>query len=241
MLKGCFYKAFKYQTIVTADILLKIDNYLKTRNATIVYNFDTTNGAMYETNDIQDILQYPNNSNSKIERITINGKREGKYSLQGFIILKFFDKGIWDDSASLFINEASSDEITGISKDLIDIITQAKAPYSWVYSKWILLFLNLLLSGILSIVLYTYLVPLIKENNASWWIEVTIFQMLILVIIFKGFMKAIEWAYPETVFSIGEQDASYKKLLSRRNKIIGGLSTIILGVISSIIASKFIN
>lgn len=101
--------------------------------------------------------------------------------------------------------------------------------------------LNLILSSILSIALYTYIVPDIKENNSSWWIQITILQMFVLAIIYGGFMKTIEWAYPETVFSIGVQESSYKKLISRRNKILGGLCTIILGVISSIVASKFFN
>lgn len=100
MLKGSFFKSFKYQTIVTAHILLKLDKYLKTRVTTIVYNYDTSDGAMYETNDIEDILQYTNNSKSQIERITINGKREGKYSLQSFITVKFLDKRIGYHSAS---------------------------------------------------------------------------------------------------------------------------------------------
>jgi len=64
--------------------------------------------------------------------------------------------------------------------------------------------------------------------------------MIILIPLFLGFVKIINWAYPETVFNIGAQKSYYNKLLNRRKTILGIISTIILGVISSIIATNYL-
>lgn len=119
------------------------------------------------------------------------------------------------------------------------IIEQTKTDHSWMYSRWFFLFLNLLLSVIVTISLNIYIVPFIKDNNASWWLQTFMLQMIILVPLFLGFVRIIEWAYPETVFNIGAQKSYYNKLLNRRKAVLGSIFTIILGVISSILVTKF--
>ena len=239
MLKGSYTKYFKFQSLVTVDALRRIDKFLHSRCDKITYNFETSDGANYESDSIDDIISYPNPSNAKIERISLIGLRNGKYIPHNFIIVKFFNKGKWDSSASLYITDANSDEIAAIYKDLGIIIEQVKADYSWVYSRWFLLLMNLLLSAIITISLNTYIVPLIKNHNASWWMQIFILQMIILVPLFLGFLKVIEWAYPESVFNMGAQEMYYKKLINRRKAVLGTITTIMLGVISSIIATNF--
>lgn len=239
MLKGSYTKYFKFQSLVSVDALRHIDIFLHSRCNAVTYNFETSDGANYESDSIDDIVNYSNPSNAKIERISMIGLKEGKYVSHNHIIVKFFNKGKWDSSASLYITDANSDEIAAISKELGFIIEQVKADYSWAYSRWVLLLMNLLLSAIITISLYTYIVPLIKDNNASWWLQIFILQMIILVPLFIGFLKVIEWAYPESVFNIGAQEMHYKKLINRRKTILGTITTIILGVTSSIIATKF--
>lgn len=239
MLKGSYTKYFKFQSIVTVDTLRSIDRYLHSRCDKVIYNFETSDCANYNADNIEDIINYSNPSNAKIERVSIIAQNNGKYISQNHIIVKFYNKGRWDSSASLYITDANSDEIIAVSKELGDIIKQTKADHSWIYSRWVFLLLNLALSAIITIILYTYLVPIVKENNASWWFQIFILQVVILVPLLFGFIKAIGWAYPETVFDIGAQKLYYKKLLSRRKSLQGMLLTIILGIISSIIASKY--
>lgn len=239
MLKGSYTKYFKFQSTVTVDTLRSIDKYLHSRCDKVIYNFETSDGADYNADNIEDIVNYLNPSNAKIERVSIIAQNDGKYVSQNHIIVKFYNKSRWDSSASLYITDANSDEIIAVSKELGDIIKQTKADHSWIYSRWVFFLINLALSAIITIISYTYLVPIIKENNASWWFQIFILQVVILVPLLFGFIKAIEWAYPETIFEIGAQKLYYKKLLSRRKSLLGLLLTIILGIISSIIASKY--
>lgn len=237
MLKGSYTKYYKFQSIVTVEDLHRIDKYLHTRCDKVVYNFETSDGANYEAEDIKDVINYPNPSNAKIERISMIAQKNEKYVSYNYIIVKFFNKGRWDSSSSLYIANANSNEIAAISKDLGIIIEQTKADYSWMYSRWFLLLLNILLSTIVMISLYTYLVPVIKDNNVSWWVQTFILQTFILVTLYFGFIKAIEWAYPESVFNIGAQELYYKKLLDRRNKVLGAISTIALGGVSTLLVN----
>lgn len=239
MLKGSYTKYFKFQSLITADDLHRIDGYLHSRCDKVIYSFETSDGANYDSDVIEDIIGYSNPSNAKIERITMIAQNNGKYSAHNHIIVKFYNKGRWNSSASLYISDATSDEIAAISKDLGIIIEQTKADYSWMYSRGFLLFLDLLLSTIVTVSFNIYIVPFIKDNNASWWIQISLLQMIILVPLFIGFVRIIEWAYPKTVFNIGAQKSYYNKLLYRRKTVLGAISTIILGVISSILATKF--
>ncbi len=239
MLKGSYTKYFKFQSLVTVDDLYRIYRYLHSRCGKVIYNFETSDGANYDADVIEDIIGYSNPSNAKIEKVTMIAQNNGKYSAHNHIIVKFYNRGRWDSSASLYISDANSDEIAAISKDLGIIIEQTKTDYSWMYSRWFLLFLNMLLTTIVTVLLYVYIVPFIKENNASWWIQTSLLQMIILIPLFLGFVRSIEWAYPETVFNIGAQKSYYNKLLNRRKAVLGSISTIILGVISSILVTKF--
>lgn len=111
--------------------------------------------------------------------------------------------------------------------------------YAWIYSKKFLSSVGLVLYLAISIPLYYYVVPLIRETNPSWYIVYLLLLFLIFVNIVKLFTKIREWAYPESVFNIGEQETSYKKIIKRRNYILGAISTIVLGVLSSIFATKY--
>lgn len=239
MLKGSYTKYFKFQSLVTVDDLHRINEYLHSRCDKVIYNFETSDGADYDADVIEDIIGYSNPSNAKIERITMIAQNNGTYSAYNHIVVKFYNRGRWDSSASLYISDANSDEIAAISKDLGIIIEQTKTDHSWMYSRWFFLFLNLLLSVIVTISLNIYIVPFIKDNNASWWLQTFMLQMIILVPLFLGFVRIIEWAYPETVFNIGAQKSYYNKLLNRRKAVLGSIFTIILGVISSILVTKF--
>ena len=240
MLKGSYTKYFKFQSLVGIDDLRHIDRYLHSRCDKVVYNFETSDGANYDTEKIEDVIEYSNPSNSQIDRISMIAQNNGKYSAYNHIIVKFYNKGRWDSSASLYISDANSDEIMAISTELGNIIEQTKADYSWIYSRWFFLFINLLLSTIVTFSLHMFIVPLVKENNGNWWLQGFLLQMIILIPLFLGFVKIINWAYPETVFNIGAQKSYYNKLLNRRKTILGIISTIILGVISSIIATNYL-
>ena len=241
MLRGSFNKTFKFQSIVTSDILRKVAHYLHSRSEIVKYEFETSDGAKYDTESIDNIIGYSNPSDAMIEKISLiaQKKEEDRYFAQNFIIVKFYDRESWDSSASLYIADASSDEIAAISKELGGIIKLAKANYSWIYSSKFLNSIGLILSMAISILLYSYVVPLIKESNPSWYIVYLLLQFAILGCLFRLFVKIREWAYPESVFNIGEQEASYKMIIKRRNYILGVISTIVLGVLSSICATKY--
>lgn len=241
MLRGSFTKLYKFQSIVTSDILRKVAKYLHSRSEIVKYEFETSDGARYDTDNIEDIIGYINPSDAKIEKISLiaQKKEENRYYAHNFIIVKFFDRGSWNGSASLHIDDANSDEIAAISKELGNMIKQAKANYAWIYSKKFLSSIGLVLYLAISIPLYYYVVPLIRESNPSWYIVYLLLLFLIFVNIIWLFTKIREWAYPESVFNIGEQEASYKKIIKRRNYILGAISTIVLGILSSICATKY--
>lgn len=241
MLRGSFTKIYKFQSIVTSDVLRRVANYLHSRSEIVKYEFETSDGARYDTDNIEDIIGYTNPSDAMIEKISLiaQKKEEDRCFTHNFIIVKFYDKGSWYGSASLYIGNANSDEIAAISKELGDIINQAKANYSWIYSKKILSSIGLILYLAISILLYYYVVPLIKESNPSWYIVYLLLLFVIFVNIIKMFIKIREWAYPESVFNIGEQEVCYKKIIKRRNYILGAISTIVLGILSSICATKY--
>lgn len=238
MLKGSFEKSYKFQTIVTEDILRKLDKYLQSRGDSMVYKFETIDGGKYEVENIEEIIDYSNPSDAKFDEISIIAQKEGGYIPQRFVVVRFINRGRWSSSASLYIKDASYDEISVIFKDIDRIIKKTKADYFWLYSRWFLALLNYVLAGLLSFLLNYYIGPLIKDNNASWWIQLLLFQVVISIPLVIGFMKIIEWAYPETVFLIGDQIAVYKKLMRRRNWVLGSVSAVILGVIASVIAAK---
>lgn len=242
MLKGSFEKSYKFQTIVTEDILRKIDTYLQSRGDRMAYRFETINGAKYEVENIEEIIGYDNPSDAKIDEIYLMAQKEGRYIPQNFITVKFINRGRWSSSASLYIRNANQDEISVIFNDMDRVIQKAKADYSWLYNKWVLISLNFILSELLFFFLYHYVAPLIKENNASWWIQLFLLQLSILIPFTMGLLKTLQWVYPETVFLIGDQKAVYEKLMRRRNWVLGTILTVILGVIASIIATKcFLN
>lgn len=238
MLKGSFEKSYNFQTIVTEDILRRMDKYLQSRGDSMVYKFETTDGAKYEVENVEEIIDYDNPSEAKLDEIYIMAQKEGGYIPRNFITVRFINRGRWNSSASLYIRDANQDEISVISKDIDRIIKKTKADYSWIYNKWSLMSLNWIFLGLLTFLLYRYVAPLIKDNNAFWWIQLFILQMSIIIPFAFGVIKIIEWAYPETVFLIGDQKAVYEKLMRRRNWVLGVISTLILGVIASIIAVK---
>ena len=118
MLKGSYTKYFKFQSLVTVDDLHRIDRYLHSRCDKVIYNFETSDGVNYDADVIEDIIGYSNPSNAKIEKVTMIAQNNGKYSAHNHIIVKFYNRGRWDSSASLYISDANSDEIAAISKDL---------------------------------------------------------------------------------------------------------------------------
>lgn len=236
-MNGQFTKYYKFQTIVTKDVLQRIDKYLHNFTDNIKYNFETSDGAEYSTTDLKEIIEYDNPDKARIEKITLQAIKD-KNPYRSFIIVKLYDKGKWNSSASLYISEATPNEIASISSLIGRYIEEAKAPHWWLYSKGFLIFLNCLMSFLGSYLLYTFVVPFIKENNPSWWIEITILLLLFNCIMVFLYFKIVYWTYPESIFLIGEQKNCQKKLIWRRNIILGTFSTIILGIIASIIATK---
>jgi len=60
MLKGSYTKYFKFQSLVGIDDLRHIDRYLHSRCDKVVYNFETSDGANYDTEKIEDVIEYSN-------------------------------------------------------------------------------------------------------------------------------------------------------------------------------------
>lgn len=234
---GQYTKYYKFQTIITEDILKRFDNYLRSLTNKIRYNFVTSDGAEYMTLELNEILNYDNPNNARIEKISFMAQRED--DLYGnFITVRLYDRGKWDSSASLYISEATSHEITSIRTTIERYIKEAKAPHWWLYCKWFTMVLNCLVAILGTYLLYTFLVPQIKENNPSWWIQTT------LLLSFTNFMLGVIYyamiyrAFPESIFLIGEQKNRLAKINKRRNIILTTIFSLILGIIASIIATK---
>lgn len=236
-MEGKYTKYFKFQTIITEDVLKRIDKYLRSITNNIKYNFETSDGAEYSTTDMNEIIDYDNPNKARIEKITFQALRDDKL-YRNFIIVKLYDKGKWDSSASLYISEASSDEITFIRTTIARFIEEAKAPHWWLYSRWFTMSLIGLVAILGTYLLYTFVVPQIKENNPSWWIQTTLLLFFSTLIFCAIFYAIIYRVFPESIFLIGEQKNRLAKIHKRRNMILTTISTIILGIIASIIATE---
>lgn len=53
-MKGKLTKYYKLQTIVTEDVLQRIDKYLRSFTNEVKYNFETSDGAEYSTTELKD-------------------------------------------------------------------------------------------------------------------------------------------------------------------------------------------
>ncbi len=238
MLKGSFKKDYTFQTVVTAEILQGIDKYLQDRSKCVEYKFETVNGTTRKTNTIDDIISYDNTSDGKIERISMKAMRVDEYITRDFIVIQFFNRDNRKQSVSLEIEEASSDEIIAISREIGDKIERIKAPYSWIYNIGLQLFLICSFSSVLTLLLSYYVTPIDKEDNTSQWIIRISYLFSTMFLGWICLMRFIKWAYPETCFSIGVQKNIFEKRKRYRRTVFTAISTVLLGLIVHVITKS---
>ncbi len=242
-MNGKYFKTYKFSTIISEEIIMRLDSYLRNLSPMIEYNFKTLDGAEYETKDIADITSYVNPDDRKITQITITLFKEGKYVPSMFLRLNLFDRDKWDSSASLHLSEATPEEISIIPIKVSEIIHMAKAPYSWVHNHWIFRILSLITTVCIMCVFMILFDQYTTIKDPSYrLILMILYQLPIYGLLYWLYHTAVKFICPPTIFYIGEQ----KRKKNRRDKVrntilISVILAIFIGVISSLIATWIIS
>lgn len=238
-MEGKFFKAYRYQTIITEDILRRLDKYFHTLSDTVEYEFTTSDGAAYEKCTLSDILDYPNPKTRKITSIAVHAKIRVINFHSTVVKLQLLDASEKTLSATIAMWNATPEEIHIIPDKIAEILNLAKAPYAWLYSKWTyFLFLEAVMIGLSFLTtMYTKGLHIFERIFIS-----ILLGFLEGAILGAIYFKLVPMAFPETTFCIGEQSNRHEQLKKKRNIVfisillgllVGGLSSLIVYLITN--------
>lgn len=235
---GSLNKSYYFPVIVSTEDLKALADLLSHDFEELQYEINTKEGTRYTLNSIEEILNYSNPDDRKIQRICIKGNKEkDKNFIFPNISVSILDKSKYSKSFELEINKLEEPEICYYSQRVDEFTKRIKAPYWWLH-KHTFYFISGILLYLLSAFLYLYNVdntePLNKVYNILALNSVGIICMFISMVVLE---KIIFFFSPECCIAIGEQK-KYKDKLDKRKALIFTtiIATLILGTLSSIIA-----
>ena len=237
-MKGSLIKSFDYPVIVSADDIKVLSDMLSSGFEELQYSINTKDGARYTLNSLDEVLNYSNPDDRKIQRICIKGnKKKGDGFIYPNISVSLLDKSKHVKSCELEIIQLEETEICYYSQRVEEFVKRIRAPYWWLHKSAFYWITGLLLY-FLSAIFYFHHVdntdPVNRVYNILVLQGVSAFCMFISMVIIE---KIVYYFFPECFFAIGEQLKRIEKLNKLKKFIfLTVIIALVVGVLSSIIA-----
>lgn len=241
-MKGSLHKKYDFSSIITIDDLKYLSSLILPKFNFVKYHIETKDGARYDINSLDEILQYDNYDDRKIELLSI---RANFLSNNSFVYpnikITLYDNSIYEASCILDINDLEECEIIYYSKKIEEFTKRIRASYWWCHKQT---FYNI--CGILLYFLFALIYIYNTDNNENYnkvynFLVLQGWAGICMVTTMSFGKRVILYLFPKACFCIGMQKKFLDCKIKCRNFLfITILATIILGVISSIIAHLII-
>lgn len=235
---GSLNKSYDFPIIVSTEDLKSLSDLLYSGFEEIQYNINTKDGARYTLNSLDEVLNFSNPDDRKIQRICIEGnKKKGERFMYPNISVSLLDKSVFSKSCKLEINQLEETELCYYSQRVEEFVERIRAPYWWLHKSAFYWITGLLLY-FLSAIFYFHHVdntdPVNRVYNVLVLQGVSAFCMFISMVIIE---KIVYYFFPECFFAIGEQLKRIEKLNKLKRFIfLTVIIALVIGVLSSIIA-----
>lgn len=239
-MKGTLTKSYNFSSIITPQAIQSIDDIIMSSCQSVRYEIKTTDGTEYVLEKVDEVLNYGNPDSRKIEKITIKGnKEENKSFIYSDFEVLLFDNSQYDKSAIISIRNSEEKDLVFYKQRIKEVIEATKTSYWWIHKFTFYMILSLLVY----VGLATLFFMCSDVSDKSYT-----FLILLNIGLISGFISAyilrklFGYLFPETIFCIGAQNEFNEKRKRLRKYIfITVILTLILGIASSLIASKIIN
>lgn len=235
---GSLNKSYEYSAIVTADDLKALSDVLSSHCEELQYTINTKDGARYTLNSLDDVLQFSNPDDRKIQRICIKGnKRKGDNFIYPNVSISLMDKSVYVKSCELEIINLEETEICYYTQRVDEFVKRIRPQYWWLHKSafyWIV-----------GIVLYFLSAFLYQHNVDNTEPANKVYNILVLqgvsaiCMAFSMFVleKIVFYFFPECCFAIGEQIKHKDKLDKLKRLIfITIICALVIGILSSVLA-----
>ena len=235
---GSLNKSYDFPIIVSAEDLKSLSDLLSSGFEELQYTINTKDGAKYTITSLEDVLNYSNTDDRKIQRLCVRGnkKKAGNF-IHPNIYVSLLDNSAYTTSCEFEVNQLDETELCYYTQRIDEFVKRIRAPYWWLHKSAFYWITGLLLY-FLSAIFYFHHVDNTDPVNRVY--NILVLQGVSAICMFFSMIvleKIIFRLFPECYFTIGEQK-KHKDKLDKRKKII--FVTIILalvvGVLSSIIA-----
>ena len=235
---GSLNNYFDYPIIVFADDLKMLSDLLSSGCEEIQYSINTKDGARYTLNSLDDVLNYSNPDDRKIQRICVKGnKKKGDSFVCPNISVSLMEKSVFSRSCGLEIYQLKETELCYYSQRINEFTKQIRAPYWWLHKSAFYWITGVLLY-FLSAILYFHYVD--NTNPVNKVYNILILQGVAAVCMFLSMIvleKIVFRIFPECCFAIGEQIKRIERLNKLKRFIfLTVFFALIIGVLSSIVA-----
>ena len=242
-MKGSLKKDYIFSIIVTAEDLKSLSDMIMKDFDDVLYEIETTDGAHYKLQNLNDILEYTNPDSRKIKILRIRGNKEkGESFYLPNICVSLFDTSVYDKSIIFELNEMDEKDITHYTSRIDEFANRIKAPYWWIFKERFYWITGFVLYLAFSIVYFV-------NSDISTTVN-KVYSMILLqgvsavCMAFSMFVlnKVVSFFYPESCFVLGEQKKyAIKKGKARNIVFVAIFLTLIIGVIASVIGSYLVN
>lgn len=227
-MKGTFRNSFDFAVCLTKESLVELDNFLKSHYKQVKYNFSTIDNIDYNCESVEDVLNYKNSDQSKIQKMTIMAYHKENSFCDDFILTITQSNELLKKTIHYEIRNEYEKDLVFLKTKLNEFCNGLKSSNSWMYSLWFMYFCELPVS----ILLVTSLSEILKSYgvNTSILYVILIALSSILGMLFANFWSnLINLLFPTSYFCTGEQN--------KQNQVSQGRKAIILSILSSLVAS----
>jgi len=235
---GQITKTFKFSTAVTSRDLISLNKFISTEFKQVRYKMYIMDGSIYDTDDINQILEYDNPPLRKITKIEINANKVAK----DFYLLPDFEISLSDLSKSSYsikyeIRNVTNKELDYYVKKIDEFSLNFKSSYSILnspqfFSITVVIFL---------IIIAIFIAFLSKKISLNHYVStVAALSAAIGFVLAKLVPSFLYWLYPQSIFCIGKQEQYYENKKKLRNNIfVGFFLALMVGILGSVAVNYF--
>ena len=229
---GSLNKSYDYTSIIDAERLQHLSEFIKDNFDEVRYEIRTVDGASYKIDTLEEVLSYSNPQSRRIVKLNIfANKQKNTHLFTPNLTLSLFDMTLYDKSCILSLNDLEDREISFLTQRIDEFIKGARPSYWWIHKPLIYWILGATLFT-LALIWFTKSGKESLANGIStlFWVGVSFICFFFSNAIIK---RCIEYLFPDGGFSIGEQAAYLKKKEKTRNVVlIYVIGSLILGIVS---------
>lgn len=231
-MKVSIKKTFDFVVCITKDSLKEINEFLCSHFEYVKYSFEVKGGTKYDCDSIEDLINYSNPPERKIEKMMVFAGHD-KYVTNFYMIIQ--------QNVSQFrticyeINNESEKDILFLSDKLNILIKNQKSPYSWIYGFWGLLILIVLMAVFHNIC--------ISKINGLYGYKDIRYISTCLMLVFGScaigylYLEIVNFLFPISYFCWGHQSKEHN-----RNQFIKWvIANLSVGILASVLASIITN